>query len=140
MYNHMDMMIRSAEEAVTIVTTAEGLNRKLEVLAPALEKAKKRGVAVRIAAPINESNIKVAKELSRIAEIRDVSNSKLQGRFMVVDSEELMFMLLDDKTVHPNYDVAVWLSTEYLAKALEQMFELSWNDFTPLSKVRLKAK
>ena len=42
MYNHMDMMIRGAENSITISTTAEGLNRKLEVLAPALEKAKKR--------------------------------------------------------------------------------------------------
>ena len=28
-YNHLDMMIREAEETVTIVTTANGLNRKL---------------------------------------------------------------------------------------------------------------
>jgi sugar-specific transcriptional regulator TrmB len=140
MYNHLDMMIRSAEESVTMVTTAEGLNRKLEVLAPALEKAKKRGVSVRIAAPINETNIKVAKELSKVAEVKDVTGSKMQGRFTIVDAEELMFMLMDDKSVHPNYDVAVWLSTQYLAKALEQMFELAWNDFTPLAKVKLRAK
>jgi len=140
MYNHLDMMIRGAEQSVTIVTTAEGLNRKLEILAPALEKAKKRGVAVRIAAPLNENNIRVAKELGRIAEVRDISVSKIQGRFMIVDGEELMFMLLDDKTVHPNYDVAIWLSTEYLAKALEQMFELAWSEFVPLAKVKIKAK
>lgn len=140
MYNHLDMMIRSAEDSITMVTTAEGLNRKLEVLAPALEKARKRGVAVRIAAPINETNIKIAKELSKVAEVKDVTGSKMQGRFTIVDAEELMFMLMDDKSVHPNYDVAVWLSTEYLAKALEQMFELAWDDFTPLSKVKLRAK
>lgn len=140
MYNHMDMMIRSAEKMITMVTTAEGLNRKLEVLAPVLEKAKKRGVQVRIAAPITEANIKVAKDLARISEVRDLSASKVQGRFMIVDGEELMFMLLDDKSVHPNYDVAIWLSTEYLARALEQMFELAWNDFTPLNKVKIKAK
>jgi len=140
MYNHMDMMIRSAEKMITIVTTAEGLNRKIEVLASVLEKARKRGVQVRIAAPITEGNIGVAKDLSKIAEVRDLSASKVQGRFMIVDGEELMFMLLDDKSVHPNYDVAIWLSTEYLARALEQMFELAWNEFTPLSKVKIKAK
>jgi len=41
---------------------------------------------------------------------------------------------LDDKTVHPNYDVAVWLSTEFFAKALEQMYGLAWDEFTPLGK------
>jgi sugar-specific transcriptional regulator TrmB len=136
MYNHLDMMIRGAEKAVTIVTTAEGMNRKLEMLEPAFERAKKKGVSVRIAAPINESNIKVAKELSKYAEVRAVSN--FQGRFAIIDSEELMFMLLDDKSVHPSYDVAVWLSTEYLAKAMEQMFELAWNEFTPVSKVKIR--
>ncbi|HLC53410.1 MAG TPA: helix-turn-helix domain-containing protein [Candidatus Nanoarchaeia archaeon] len=134
MYNHMDMMIRSAEQNVTMVTTADGLNRKLEALLPALEKAKKRGVVIRIAAPITQDNYKIAKELARVADVRSVTG--FNGRFSIIDSEQVMFMLLDDKAVHPNYDVAVWLSTEYFAKALEQMFELAWNDFTPLSKVK----
>ncbi len=138
MYNHLDMMIRSAEKSVTLVTTAEGLNRKLEALAPALEKAKKRGVVLRIAAPIVPENLRVARDLARFAEIRDSSGLGLNGRFAVVDSEELMFMLLDDKTVHPNYDVAVWLSTEFFARALEQMFEIAWREFTPLNKVGTK--
>lgn len=128
MYNHLDMMIRSAEKSVTIVTTAEGLNRKLEALMPALDRAKRRGVVVRIAAPVNSENSKIAKEISKVAEVRNVSG--LSARFAIVDSNQVMFMLLDDKTVHPNYDVAIWLSTEYFAKALEQMFELAWKDFS----------
>ena len=136
MYNHLDMMIRGAEKTVTIVTTAEGLSRKMEVIMPTIEKAKKRGVSVRIAAPITAENIKVAKDIGRVAEVR--SSNGLSARFAVVDSTELLFMLLDDKSVHPNYDVAIWLSTDFLAKALEQMFEISWDSFTPLSKVKLK--
>ena len=135
MYNHMDMMIRSAEKTITLVTTAEGLNRKLEVLLPSFEKAKKRGVMIRIAAPISTDNLKIAKDFSKVAEVKSVDG--FQGRFAIVDSEEVMFMLLDDKSVHPNYDVAVWLSTEFFARTLEQMFELAWNTFTPLNKIKL---
>ena len=40
---------------------------------PALEKAKKRGIAVRIAAPITAENHKVARELSKVAEVRAMS-------------------------------------------------------------------
>lgn len=138
MYNHLDMMTRSAEKTITIVTTEDGLNRKLETLFPALEKAKKRGVIIRIAAPITEENIKIAKEFSKVADVRDSSATGLRGRFIIVDSEELMFMLVDDKTVHPNYDVAVWISTEYFAQAMEQMFELAWLEFIPLGKVKTK--
>jgi sugar-specific transcriptional regulator TrmB len=140
MYNHLDMMMRGSEKSVTIVTTADGLNRKLEALMPAFERAKKRGVVIRIAAPIVEQNYKVAKDLSRVAEVRDLTGVGLNGRFAVVDSEQLMFMLLDDRSVHPNYDVAVWLSTEFFAKALEQMFEVAWKDFVPLNKVKIKIK
>ena len=140
MYNHLDMLIRGAEKNITLVTTADGLNRKLEALMPAFEKAKKRGVAIKIVAPISHQNYKVAKDLSKVAEIKDSSKHGLNGRFAVIDSKELMFMLLDDKTVHPNYDLAVWLSTDFFAKALEQMFESAWNEFTPLNKLNIKAK
>lgn len=126
LYNHLDMMIRDAEKTVTIVTTAEGLNRKLEALMPVLEKSKKRGVKIRIAAPINNNNIKVARELKRVAEVRDMD--KIKARFTIIDSNQIMFMLLDDEKFHPNYDIGVWINTEFFAQSLEQMFELAWKD------------
>jgi len=123
-YNHLDMMIRGAESSVTIVTTANGLNRKLEALLPALEKAKKRGVKIRIGAPINESNKDVAKELNKVAEVKNFP--KFRARFAIVDGQQLLLMLLDDEKVHPNYDVAIWLSTDFFASAMEQLFEVAW--------------
>lgn len=124
LYNHLDMMIRDAEKTITIVTTAEGLNRKFEALMPALEKCKKRGVKIKIAAPINKNNLKVAKELKNVCEIKDMQDIK--ARFIIIDSSELMFMLLDDEKFHPNYDIGVWINTEFFSQALEQMFELAW--------------
>ena len=137
MYNHLDMMLKNASSDAVIVTSADGLNRKMEALMPAFEKAKKRGVKVRIVAPINESNYKVAKELSKYAEVRSV-DGKSQGRFALVDGKELMFMLLDDKSVHPSYDTAVWLSSDYLANSMKDMFEKNWNEFTPLNRLKVK--
>ncbi len=128
MYNHLDMLIREAEKTVTLVTTAEGLNRKMEHLLPSLEKAQKRGVTIRIAAPINAANQKIAKELSKAAEVRDISG-KLKARFCVIDSEQLMFMLLSDETVHANYDIGIWVNTEFFAQTLEQLFEVAWKNF-----------
>ncbi len=139
-YNHLDMMVRSAEKGITVVTTAEGLNRKFEALLPALEKAKKRGVEIRIAAPIVSENYKIAKDLSKIADVRDIGQAKINGRFTIIDSAQLLFMLLDDKKVHPNYDVGVWLSSDFFSLALEQMFTQSWDQMTPLNKMKLKEK
>ena len=126
LYNHLDMMIRDAEKTITLVTTAEGLNRKLEVLMPSLEKCKKRGVKIRIAAPIDNNNLKVAKEFKKVAEVRYLEGMK--ARFVVIDGNQLMFMLLDDEKFHPNYDIGVWINTEFFSQALEQMFELAWKE------------
>lgn len=126
-YNHLDMMIREAEQSITIVTTAPGLNRKFEALIPSLEKAKKRGVKVRIASQITDSNKKVAKDLKKVAEIRNMP--KIRARFAIVDGQQLLFMVLDDEKVHPNYDVAIWLSTDFFANAMEQLFEAAWKSF-----------
>ncbi len=128
LYNHLDMMIRGAESTLTIVTTASGLNRKLEALMPVLEKAKKRGVKIRIAAPIDSNNKSVAKDLSKVAEIRNCN--KIRARFAIIDGKELLFMVLDDDKVHPSYDIAIWLSTDFFASAMEQLFEEAWKSFS----------
>ena len=129
-YNHLDMLVREAQKTITLVTTADGLSRKLEVLLPSLEKAKKRGVIIRIAAPITPENKQVASDFAKVAEVREVKD--LRARFMLIDSEQLMFMLLNDEEVHPTYDVGVWLNTEFFAQALESLFEIAWKNFKPV--------
>jgi len=130
LYNHLDMMVRDAEESIVIVTTAEGLNRKLESLLPSLEKCKKRGVNVRIAAPIDKNNLKIAKDFKKVGEIKNLE--KIKARFVIIDSNQLMFMLLDDEKFHPNYDLGVWINTEFFAVALEQLFDLAWKEMKPV--------
>lgn len=130
LYNHLDMMVREAEKTVTMVTTEEGLNRKMEALMPSFEKCKKRGIKIRIAAPITKNNIKVAKELRKVAEVRNLE--KFKARMTIVDGNQLLFMLLDDEKFHPNYDVGVWINTEFFSQALEQFFDLAWKDMKPV--------
>jgi sugar-specific transcriptional regulator TrmB len=124
LYNHLDMMVRDAEKSITIVTTKEGLNRKLEALMPSLEKCKKRGVRIKIAAPIDDSNIKIAREFKAVAEVRKLE--KMKARFVIIDGNQVMFMLLDDEKFHPNYDIGIWVNTEYFSQALDALFDLAW--------------
>ncbi len=126
LYNHMDMMVREAEKTITIMTTAEGLSRKFEALMPSLEKCKRRGVRIRIAAPINNNNVKVARDFKKVAEVKNID--KFKARLVIIDSDQVMFMLLDDEKFHPNYDIGVWINTEFFAQALEQLFDLAWKD------------
>jgi len=53
---------------------------------------------------------------------------KINARFIIIDSNQVMFMLLDDEKFHPNYDIGIWVNTEFFAQALEQLFELAWKD------------
>lgn len=129
LYNHLDMLVNGAEKSIILATTEDGLNRKMESLLPSLEAAKKRGVKIRIAAPISDKNLDVAKKLSKIAEVRH--SKDFNSRFSVIDNKNIMFMLLDDASVHPNYDVGVWINTPYFAQSLESMFDIAWKDFKP---------
>ena len=88
LYNHMDMMVREAEKTITIMTTAEGLSRKFEALMPSLEKCKRRGVRIRIAAPINNNNVKVARDFKKVAEVRSID--KFKARLVIIDSDQVM--------------------------------------------------
>ena len=123
LYNHLELTIKNAEESVTIMTTAQGLMRKIEGLRPVFEEVKKRGVKIRIAAPITKENEKAVKDLKGVAEVR---NTTTKARFVIVDGKEIVFMIMDDAEVHPTYDIGIWINTPFFASALEELFELAW--------------
>ena len=123
LYNHLELTIRNAEENVTLMTTAQGLMRKVEGLKPVFEKLKKRGVKIRIAAPLTKESMKAAKEVSGLAEVRHTDS---KARFCVVDGKEIVFMILDDQEVHPTYDVGVWINSPFFANAVNGLFDVAW--------------
>ncbi|MBN2367407.1 TrmB family transcriptional regulator [Candidatus Woesearchaeota archaeon] len=128
LYNHLEMTIKNAEKSVDIMTTDQGFVRKTESLLPVFEELSKRGVKIRIAAPYSDSSEKLAKEVSKYA---DVKNSPSRGRFAVVDGKEVVFMVTDDKEVHPSYDIGIWVNTPFFASTLTDMFDHSWNNMKP---------
>ena len=118
-YNQLATMIKNAKKTITIVTSSNGIIRKKDILSMYLTKAKQRGVKIRMAAPI-ENQIKELKELSKVAEIKNIN---IKARFCVVDKKEILFMLIDDEKVHPSYDLAIWANTEFFANVLERSFD-----------------
>jgi sugar-specific transcriptional regulator TrmB len=126
LYNHLELTIRNAEKTVTIMTTSAGLLRKIEGLMPVFEQVKKRGVKIRIAAPLNTKEAeKVVKDMAGIAEIR---HTDAKARIVVVDGKEIVFMVMDDAEVHPTYDIGIWINTPFFAKAMEELFDIAWKD------------
>ncbi len=123
-YTHMDTMIKNAKKNVIIMTTSKGLVRKVDALKGTLQTLSKKGVDVKIAAPIDKDDAEVAKELMEFAKVRAVKN--MDARFCIVDDNEVVFMVMDDKQVHPTYDVGIWVNTPYFAAALSNMFGMAW--------------
>ena len=130
LYNHLEMTIKKAENSVDIMTTDQGFLRKTEALMPVFEELSKKGVKIRIAAPYTEAAEKAVKEVSKFAEVR---NSDTRGRFALVDGKEVVFMVTDDKTVHPSYDIGIWVNTPFFASTLSDMFDMSWKQMKPVT-------
>jgi len=131
LYNHIDLTIRGAEKSVTIMTTSEGLMRKIEGFKPVFEQLKKRGVEIRIIAPVNKACENAVDDLGDLAEIRHHQN---KARFIVVDGKEVIFMVMDDSEVHPTYDVGIWVNTPFFAGALKSLFDMAWENLEPAKK------
>lgn len=120
-------MLKEAEEEFILVSTEEGLVRKLDFLARAFKKAHERGVIIKIAAPVTKQETKDAlKLIEGFAEVRKTKDIK--ARFAISDGQELAFLLFDDGEIHPTYDVGVWVNTPFFAGALQQLFDLAWNE------------
>ncbi|PIN80050.1 hypothetical protein COV11_04765 [Candidatus Woesearchaeota archaeon CG10_big_fil_rev_8_21_14_0_10_30_7] len=129
LHAHLERSVRDAQKTVTLMTTADGLMRKVDKLKPVFEKLSKKGVRIRIAAPITKDSKKLASTLGKTAEVR---HTDAKARFCVVDGKELVFSMADDKEVHPTYDFAVWANTPFFAQALEDMFNQSWKSMKPV--------
>lgn len=129
-YAQLKGMFERANKSVTIVTTAQGLARKAKRLKNHFSKLNERGVQIRIAAPIND--------MHEFSELKGISKMKyldgLKSRFVVIDDNEVLFMVSDDVGTHEDYDTAVWINTPYFAKAFLSMFNKTWNELADVKK------
>jgi len=120
----LDFLIKDAKKSVNIMTSEQGFLRKVEGLKATLEKVKKKGVRIRISAPLTKDNKVAADSLKAIAELKH--NDKINSRFVTVDGHHVVFMTMNDKEVHPSYDIGVWVKTPYFANTIDSFFNHIW--------------
>ncbi len=132
-YTHMETLLKNAQNSVYLATSSQGLIRKAEILKDTLKNLNKKGVKIKIAAPVTKETANVVKELQNYATIKHLSG--MDARFCLVDKKDVMFMLMHDEKVHPSYDVGVWVNTPYFANALTNMFENAWKSMDNATKV-----
>ncbi|MBI5389104.1 hypothetical protein HZB01_01860 [Candidatus Woesearchaeota archaeon] len=132
--NHMEMMINGAEHSLALMTTSQEITRFADVLINAFQKAKRKGVSIRICAPLTPESAPAMKRLTACCDVRPLK--EVTARMCIVDGEEIVFMLLDDKDVHQSYDTGVWVNTGFFASTLLQMFDIAWEKAQPLLAAR----
>src|SRR6266567_3476757 len=139
-YKRIQDMIGEAKVNVCFTTTANGLVRIYKAHSEVLEKASDRGAKVKVAAPINQINASVARELGEVIEVRNVTTPMM--RFASADSAEIIFVedIPDDTNVNAGQDVATWTNDPLLVKSHEKIFEQIWSTLQQKELVKAKAR
>lgn len=123
-YMHMDTILKRAKKDVVLVTSEEGLQRKLDSMKATLQALKRKGVNTRIVAKPGSNSKQLTKAVGSLASLK--FSDKLNARFCIVDNKELMFMVMDDNEVHPSYDLGIWVNSPFFASTMSQMFDMAW--------------
>ncbi len=139
-YKRIQDMIGEAKVNVFFNTTANGLVRLYKAHSEVLERAANRGAKVKIAAPVNQMNSSVARELAEVIDVRNAVTPMV--KFISADSAEIIFTedLPDDTNVSAGQDVATWTNDPLLVKAHEKIFEQVWPGLQQKEIVKAKAR
>ena len=123
-YDYLESMIKKAEKSIYIMTSADGMIRKIEHLEKSMKKAADKGISIKILVSGSKDAEKLEKELKGVAEVK--TTTEIKSRFVLVDDSKLLFFITNDKDVHPTYDVAIWIETSFFAESIKGFFEMAW--------------
>ncbi|RLF60582.1 MAG: hypothetical protein DRN16_04605 [Thermoplasmata archaeon] len=134
MHQQIESLLKNAKKSVSLVTSSSGLEELYENHSKLMRDAAKRGVKIRIAAPIDKDRKNFVKNLNSSAEVRNINDMNLNGRFAIADGRELLFALTREKDVHPTQDLHLWSQSDHAAgDVLEPIFEMIWNSAEKLN-------
>jgi sugar-specific transcriptional regulator TrmB len=120
---HLNSLFKKASKEIKIITTEGGLNELYSNHYNSLKRITKRGVKLRIVAPMSDTS--PVKAFSQIAEMKE--NKKPLNRVYTVDDKHVLFALTDDKKVHHTQDVAFWAQSQHAVKSFaEPFFNNAW--------------
>jgi len=115
-YDQIESMIRKAQSNVKIVTTEEGMIRKLSVLKNVIKKTNERRVKIQVKSLVTEKNRDEINKLSGLVEFKESTEN--EARYVIVDDQQALLLLLNDAELNPNYDVGIWVNSESISKVL----------------------
>jgi sugar-specific transcriptional regulator TrmB len=120
---HLNSLFKKATKEIRIITTEGGLNELYSNHYNSLKRITKRGVKLRIVAPLSDTS--PVKAFSEIADMKNIK--KPLNRVYTIDDRHMLFALTDDKKVHQTQDVAFWAQSQHAIKSfVEPFFSTAW--------------
>ncbi len=132
-YEHMGSLLQKAKRNVSILVTEQGLVEIYKKYLRIFQRLNKRGIDVRILAPIESEKVKeIARELSKYAKIKDISKvnrPKPSSRACSIDGEHFLITLTDESEIAPGREISFWANSKHAAKNFfEPVFNLLWDE------------
>jgi sugar-specific transcriptional regulator TrmB len=122
---HLNSLFKKAASEIRIITTEGGLNELYSNHYNSLKRVTKRGVKLRILAPLSDTS--PVKAFSEIADMKNVK--KPLNRVYTIDDKHVVFALTDDQKVHQTQDVAFWAQSQHAIKSfVEPFFNNAWSE------------
>lgn len=128
MIQQLESMFKNAEDRIYVMVSDAGLKDIHDREMSLVKQAADRGVNVKIVAPLKDGGAKkIASEMSEYAEIKELEDDHVYGRFAVADGKEVTFALTNEDDVHHSQDISFWSKSEHAASnMLEPMFHNYW--------------
>jgi len=132
-YNAIDNVLDESKEKVIAATTEKGVVRKLFRHKDKLVEASKRGVDVRLLAPITKANAEIVRE--SVEDFILQHGNSVSARFVLADDSKGVIMLHNDETgATPHTETGLLVNSPYFIKALGHFFNHKWDKTVPLEK------
>lgn len=131
-YNAIDRLVDESKEKVLAATTEKGIVRKLFRHKERLSKASKRGVDVRVLAPITKANAELVRD--SVEDFILQHGNSVSARFVLADDKKGVIILHGDEDgASQHSETGLMINSPYFIKALGHYFEHKWEKTTTLN-------
>lgn len=132
MLEHVGSLINNAKKSVIALTTEQGLQELYERYGKTLKRAANKGVKIKIAVPASKRIQPIIQELSKFADIRDISNVHAVGkkptRFFAIDGKHFIMSLTNDAKTKPHEEIGFWAQSDHIAgEFFDSVFKMLWD-------------
>lgn len=123
----MSEILRECRETFDFWTTKKGVETLAAHRLGDLEALRRRNVRVRIIAPITKDNLKSAKLLLPVAELRH-SEALGPARILIADRDNLLYYqrIPDDDSMEVGADVGFWTNSRPLIDTMSRAYDEVW--------------